>query len=316
MANPTLLVVDDEPLNLEIIAEFLSDEGYELHFAYTGEEAWEMLETPGQSYDLVVLDRRMPGMDGVDLLKKIKAHERLSALPVIMQTAAGAPEHIKEGIDAGAYYYLVKPYDPDSLQTIVRAALDDAHGRAELERMGRSQIRAIHWLQDAHLAYRTVEEAREIGIFLSGLCPNPDLAVIGLVELLVNAVEHGNLGISYADKTRLRQEGAWDHEVRRRLLQPENRSKRAEVAVVREMNELTFTIRDQGEGFNWNKYLEFDPERAFDPNGRGIAMAKQLSFSHLEYLGAGNIVRATVNLRAGDVGQSPEYRDSNAAGGA
>ncbi|MDD5297404.1 MAG: response regulator [Rhodocyclaceae bacterium] len=300
MLEPSILVVDDEPLNLEIIAEFLEEDHYSLQFAGTGEEAWEMLNTPGQVFDLVVLDRRMPGMDGVDLLRLIKADSKLSSLPVIMQTAAGAPEQVKEGIEAGAYYYLIKPYDPDSLQTIVRAALDDARGRADLEQMGRTQIRAIHWLQDAHLAYRTVEEAREIGVFLSGLCPTPDMAVIGLVELLVNAIEHGNLGISYADKTRLRQEGTWDHEVRRRLLLPENRQKRAEVAVVRAADELAFTIRDQGSGFDWRKYLEFDPARAFDPNGRGIAMAKQLSFSRLEYGGRGNVVLAAVKLSGFD----------------
>jgi CheY-like chemotaxis protein/anti-sigma regulatory factor (Ser/Thr protein kinase) len=301
LANWHLLVVDDEPLNLEIIAEFLEDDHYKLRFAGTGEEAWEILETPGEAFDLVVLDRRMPGMDGVDLPRRIKSDSRLSPLPVIMQTAAGAPEQVKEGIEAGAYYYLVKPYDPDSLQTIVRAALDDASSRADLEQMGRTQIRAIHWLQDAHLAYRTVEEAREIGVFLSGLCPSPDMAVIGLVELLVNAIEHGNLGISYADKTHLRQEGTWDHEVRRRLLLPENRAKRAEVAVVRAADELTFTIRDHGSGFDWRKYMEFDPERAFDPNGRGIAMAKQLSFYRLEYEGRGNVVVASVKLNSHDV---------------
>ena len=145
-----------------------------------------------------------------------------------------------------------------------------------------------------------MEEAREIGVFLSGLCPVPDMAVIGLVELLVNAIEHGNLGISYADKTRLRHEGAWDHEVRRRLLLPENKHKRAEVAVVRSSDELSFTIRDHGPGFDWRKYMEFDPERAFDPNGRGIAMARQLSFSRLVYEGRGNMVVAAVKLNGPD----------------
>lgn len=299
MQEPSILVVDDEPLNLEVIAEFLADQDYKLSFAGTGEEAWEMLETPGQTFDLVVLDRRMPGMDGVELLKRIKADARLSSLPVIMQTAADSPEQVLEGIKAGAYYYLVKPYDLDSLQTIVRAALDDAHSRAALEQVGSTQARAIHWIQDAHLSYRTVEEAREVGIFLAGLCPSPDLAVIGLVELLVNAVEHGNVGISYKDKTRLCQEGTWDHEVRRRLLLPENRLKRVEVNVLRQQDEVSFTIHDQGAGFEWRKYLEFDPERAFDPNGRGIAMARQLSFSRLEYQGRGNIVTAAVSLNHG-----------------
>ncbi len=57
---------------------------------------------------------------------------------------------------------------------------------------------------------------------------------------------------------------------------------------------LTFTISDQGAGFDWLSYLEFAPERAFDPNGRGIAMARLTSFSSLDYRDSGNIVVATV----------------------
>lgn len=53
---------------------------------------------------------------------------------------------------------------------------------------------------------------------------------------------------------------------------------------------------DQGDGFEWQKFLSFDPDRAFDPNGRGIAMAKMMSFSALDYEGRGNIVVARVNL--------------------
>ena len=59
-------------------------------------------------------------------------------------------------------------------------------------------------------------------------------------------------------------------------------------------NELIFTIRDGGPGFDWRAYLEFSPERAFDPNERGIALARQMSFSSLEYQGNGNIVVARI----------------------
>ena len=57
---------------------------------------------------------------------------------------------------------------------------------------------------------------------------------------------------------------------------------------------IVFTITDQGEGFDWQKFMQFDPERAFDPNGRGIAMAKAMSFSSLCYQGKGNVVVASV----------------------
>ena len=296
MPHPLILVVDDEPLNLEIIAEFLEGDAYRLEFAATGEEAWSLLEVPDSAYDLVVLDRMMPGMNGIELLKRIKADERLSHLPVIMQTAAAAPDQVREGLAAGAYYYLTKPYDPEALQTIVRAALDDARNRALLEESGRAQIHALQWLSEARFAFRTLEEAREIGIFLSGLCPIPDVAVIGLVELLVNAVEHGNLGMSYAEKTRTRQEGSWEQEILRRLDLPEYRERRAEARLERLPDALKFTICDAGKGFDWRNFMDFDPSRAFDPNGRGIAMARHMSFSQLEYQGCGNVVVASIRL--------------------
>ena len=113
---------------------------------------------------------------------------------------------------------------------------------------------------------------------------------MGLVELLVNAVEHGNLGITYAEKSALRQASRWEDEVERRLSQEPWRSRRARVALRREGSQVEFTITDEGAGFDWKPFLDFDPARAFDLNGRGIAMARKLGFSSLEYRGAGNIV--------------------------
>ena len=55
-----------------------------------------------------------------------------------------------------------------------------------------------------------------------------------------------------------------------------------------------FIVRDEGAGFDWQRYLDFAPDRAFDPNGRGIAMARRMSFAQLEYRGCGNEVVAIV----------------------
>lgn len=61
---------------------------------------------------------------------------------------------------------------------------------------------------------------------------------------------------------------------------------------------VEFTIRDQGDGFDWSKYLDFSPERAFDTHGRGIALARKLSFDSFEYLGNGNTVIAAIHRAA------------------
>ncbi len=293
MSQRRILVVDDELINLEIIREYLEDAHYDLDLVTSADEAWRRFDG-GASYDLAILDRMMPGMSGIELLKKMKAEARLRAIPVIMQTAASAPEQIREGIEAGAYYYLPKPYEPEVLTAIVRAALADIQEREEAGRHAAAHVKAMELIDLALFRFSRIEEVGPLIEVLASLCPTPELAASGLTELLVNAVEHGNLGISYADKKRLRLEDRWESEVARRLVLPEYRDRCVRVRVERHFDRLEFTVTDEGAGFDWRRYMEFEPERAGDPNGRGIAMARMLSFASLEYRGNGNTVVATI----------------------
>lgn len=293
MTQRRILVVDDELINLEIIREYLEEDRYDLDPVTSADVAWRRLDGGDRDYDLVILDRMMPGMNGIELLKKMKADARFRSIPVIMQTAASAPEQIREGIDAGAYYYLPKPYEPEVLTAIVRAALADIQEREEAGRHAVAHIRAMELIDLALFRFSRLEEVGPLIEVLASLCPSPELAASGLTELLVNAVEHGNLGISYADKKQLRLEDRWEAEVARRFALPACRERC--VRVERHFDRLEFTVTDEGEGFDWQRYMEFDPERAGDPNGRGIAMARMLSFATLEYRGTGNTVVATIN---------------------
>lgn len=74
MNNPRILAVDDEPFNLEIIEEYLEVDGYEIHTAEDGLEAWSILEQGANRYDAILLDRMMPQMDGMAVLARIKGH--------------------------------------------------------------------------------------------------------------------------------------------------------------------------------------------------------------------------------------------------
>jgi len=296
MAVPRILVVDDEPLNLAILTEFLEDENYELVTRGNGESAWTVLNETGQVFDLVILDRMMPQLDGLSLLKRIKGEERFRTMPVIMQTAAAAPEQVREGLQAGAYYYLTKPYEPEALLAIVREALRFLREESSLSELARTHSAAERLITRAECRFGTLEEASVLALYLSSLCPEPERVNVGMTELLINAVEHGNLGIDYAEKTRLKLEDAWELEVQRRLSVPEYAGRRATVLFERGAEELVFTVSDEGGGFDWRRYLEFEPERAFDPNGRGIAMARNFSFDRLEYRGPGNVVVASVRL--------------------
>lgn len=289
-----VLVVDDEPFNLEILSEHLQDAGYDVVLAEDGLEGWEILTSQQQGFDAILLDRMMPRMNGMELLARIKQRADLQHVPVIMQTAVGAAENVQEGLAAGAYYYLIKPFQREMLLAIVAAAVSFHHERQQLEKQIAEQVGAYRMLLRGEFSFRSLDEARQLTLLLSQTCPEPQRVAMGISELLVNAVEHGNLGIRYSDKTRLLQTGRWQEEVENRLRDPHYGQRQVRVQLETHADHVSIRIEDEGDGFDWQPYLEFSPDRAFDPHGRGISMAKLMSFDELEYQGRGNCVVARV----------------------
>jgi two-component system, NtrC family, response regulator len=116
----TILIVDDEKNYTLILSAVLQEEGYETLTANSGQEALKMLKE--SDVDLVLTDMKMPSMDGMELLEKIK--ELDSELPVIMMTAYGTVEKAVEAMQKGAYNYILKPFDNDSLVLYVKKAVE------------------------------------------------------------------------------------------------------------------------------------------------------------------------------------------------
>lgn len=297
MGQDRVLVVDDEQLNLFIIEEFLADEGLTLELHSDPLAAWDALQAPDSEFTLVVLDRMMPSLDGMEFLRRMKQESRFLNIPVIMQTAASLPDQVRQGLEAGAYYYLTKPYEPEALISIVRAALDDRRSRDQLLNRASALEEAQKLIRSVEYAFVTLDDVSRLVPVLAAMCPEPNAAAPGLADLMVNAVEHGNLALSYEEKSLLKWEGDWEAEICRRLVLPQFAERYATIHVKQAAHGVVFTITDQGNGFDWQKYLSFDPCRAFDPNGRGIAMAKLTSFSDIEYQGKGNVVIATVSQK-------------------
>jgi CheY-like chemotaxis protein len=295
MSRARVLVVDDEQLNRDIVGEYMTGEGYDLALCEDGQAAWDVLAT-GEKFDAVILDSMMPRMDGIELLKRIKADANLGGMPVIMQTAAAGHDQVTEGMSLGAYYYLTKPYDKGMLLAIVRAATAAGRRRSELELEGRTYRGIIGMVESSHLRFRTLSEARVLAVTYSSLTPDPATAAVGFLELLVNAIEHGNLGLSCSEKTKLLSNGSYEEEIKRRAALPENAAKWVDVYFQREAASITVRILDQGPGFDWRKYLDLDATRALAPNGRGIALARTLSFDHVEYRGTGSEVVVKAEL--------------------
>ncbi len=295
-----ILSVDDDPLNRDILTEYLTEGGYEVIEADDGDTALTLLNEV-EGIDAIVLDRMMPRLNGMEVLKAVKGDPRFSDIPVVMQSAASARDQILEGIKAGVYYYLTKPYEDQMLLSIVGAALKDAATKRKLRKEVSQHRRVMGLMEQSRFRFRTLEEARNIAFLVANCFPEPEAAVYGLNEMLINAVEHGNLGITYAEKTQLILEGRLHEEIDRRLALPCNGDKWAYLSFEADETALRVLIKDQGAGFDWRPYLDISPDRATHPNGRGIATSRLMSFSSVEYRGRGNEVLCTLAItRHGD----------------
>lgn len=116
-----ILVVDDEPMNLELAKTVLSGDGYEIKFAANGQEAIDKLTQT--KVDVILMDVMMPIMDGYEATKRIKNDERFCDIPLIIVTAANDKKSLKTGLDAGANEFLTKPYDIGELKLRIRNML-------------------------------------------------------------------------------------------------------------------------------------------------------------------------------------------------
>ena len=119
---PMILLVDDEPFNLDLLEQELADLGLDIRTAENGQEALERVaEVPP---DMIFLDLMMPVMDGFSVLEKLQAHEAWREIPVVIISASSDVESIVRGIEMGATDFLPKPFEPAILQARLDAGLE------------------------------------------------------------------------------------------------------------------------------------------------------------------------------------------------
>lgn len=121
MNAPSILIVDDEPNNLDVIVAQLSDCDYQIHYASSGQEALSSLDI--YNPDLILLDVMMPGINGIQACQQIKAMPKWQAVPIVMVTALSSKSDLVKCLGAGADDFISKPVNPEELRARVKSML-------------------------------------------------------------------------------------------------------------------------------------------------------------------------------------------------
>ena len=142
--KPLVLVVDDQPKNVQVLGSILSDAGYDIMAATSGKQALDNveLETP----DLILLDVMMPEMDGFQACRLLKASDKTRDVPVIFITARTELDDVIAGFDAGAVDYVTKPFNQKELLLRIKTHMELKRGKDVIRRFGQERVELLNIL--------------------------------------------------------------------------------------------------------------------------------------------------------------------------
>jgi two-component system, sensor histidine kinase and response regulator len=144
--GPVILLVDDNPQNLQVLGKLLQEEKYKIEFAVNGESTLEWLKN--KQFDLILLDLNMPGMNGFEVCKRIRSDKEMYEVPIIFLSAESERESILKGFEVGAQDYVTKPFDSRELLARVKTQLDLKSKTEKLEKINEWLSRKIdNWLK-------------------------------------------------------------------------------------------------------------------------------------------------------------------------
>jgi YesN/AraC family two-component response regulator len=289
-----ILVVEDQPIYRKLLTEIIESKKFKFIEAHDGESGLEMFKK--HKPDLVFCDVLMPKVDGLQLLKSIKKIKPDTV--VVMVTAHDCEDWVIEAIESGASNYLKKPVAFKEMSHILDKYYKIANNKSisknimsvveekQLLLKFESNIQTIPLLVD-YLINETGDKIKELDRFGFEL---------GLNELIMNSVEHGNLEIGREEKQKALDKNKLNQLYKTKLKDPElaNRTLTVKLHINKEIVEIE--IIDEGKGFDWQKISDSIRTNDIESlGGKGIFLSKYY-FDELEYIGKGNIVRVVKNI--------------------
>jgi DNA-binding response OmpR family regulator len=270
------LVVDDAPSDRRLASAIAKDSGYDVLEAEDARSALALARA--EKPDVMLLDIWLPDTDGLSVLSEI--HDERPSLPVVIVTASDDEVHVKEALNLGAVNFVQKPITREEvgfvLDRIALAIKEEANLQGVLELVTERRT-VLAFDCDPSLLGRVVSYlGREVDLHYPGFdVPLADIK-LALYEALANALEHGNLEISFEQKTQaLEETGGLEALVKQRLADPTYGSRRIHVSASYEKDRVEYRIRDEGQGFN---PADFEELRSLSSttalHGRGLALIR------------------------------------------
>lgn len=159
MAHETILIVEDEQDIIELLTYNLEQEGYNIFFSTSGEEALTMVHQ--KNPDLILLDLMLPGVDGFDVCRNLKQNEYTRSIPVIMLTAKSEETDVITGLEMGADDYIPKPFSPKVLIARIRSVL---RRNAPVVPTNQEQIITVHDIYIDISKHQVISQGKEVSL--------------------------------------------------------------------------------------------------------------------------------------------------------
>lgn len=283
-----VLVVEDDFSSRELLRICIEKEGYQCFTAVDGVEGFNSFKK--NNPDVIVSDVRMPNMNGIELLEAIRKISK--EVIIIFITGHGTEELALQALQLGANNYLKKPIDITEIKTLMSRYCDVIRSKSiesnlldlikhrEMEIEIDSDMKIVQSLAN-YLAEKTgnlFDSKEKIRIEL------------GLNELLMNAVEHGNWNISYEEKNKALLDNKISELYESKRSDPDLKHKKVRVLYKQSEKCCEWSIADDGDGFDWRTIPSSTNSPLLKISGRGVMLSK-LQFDEFEYLGKGNIVK-------------------------
>ena len=167
MKNNLVLLVDDNPNNIQVLASIIAECGYEIGIAQSANETYQFLK--GNAPNLILLDVEMPDIDGYEVCSTLKADPRYNDIPIIFLTVKSEMDDIVKGFDLGAVDYITKPFNRRELisrvktHMMLKQSMDElAYKNGELEHSRDALAKKNGEFKQALLVQRTLEEEKDI----------------------------------------------------------------------------------------------------------------------------------------------------------